>query len=325
MTLLALVTVTSLSMGVAPASVQQAAQALEDLQHEAALKLLPPEESIEGYSRAELISYFSTKALAQLGLKKEAEAAETFRRLLTFAPEWQLPDHYGPKVVTFVASLRAEADERGNPSVRFEGGQLVSKADSTGLAKQLEVSWRAPSGAKTVTLPLAPAQAAPWPAGERVEVWGRVLGLQGSTLVEWNSPQAPLVLEPAGEVRAAAPSKPLGRWAFVGLGAAAAGLVAGGVGTALAVSSQGAQQALGTVQRDGEGRITNLTQREAFALDAQARDQAGAATALFITSGVLVAAGVGLFVFDRVSVAPTPGGAMLTVPLDAHFALESSR
>lgn len=307
-------------MGVAPATLQQAAQALDDLQYEQALKVLPPEAELRGYTRAELVTWFSTRALALLGLKQDAEAAETFRRLFTFAPEWKLPEQYGPKVVTLVAGLRAEADERGTPSLTFEGGALKATADTTGLAKELEVSWRSPGGAAQSTkLPLVPQQPPPWPRDAQLEVWGRVLGFEGSTLTEWGTEQAPLRLAPAEKAPGAA-GKPLGKWAFIGLGAAAAGLVAGGVGVGLALGSQEAEQALASATRDASGRITSLTQRDAFALDARAQGSATGAGALFVAGGLLVAGGVGLFIFDRVTVAPAPGGALLTVPLDAHFA-----
>lgn len=309
-------------MGVAPGTLEQAARALDDLQYETALAVLPPEAEVGGYSRAELVTWFSTRALALLGLKKDAEAAETFRRLFTFAPEWKLPEQYGPKVVTLVAGLRAEAEERGAPSLTLEGGVLKATGDSTGLAQELEVSWRPPGGPATSTrLPLVPAQPPPWPQGAQLEVWGRVLGLSGSTLAEWASEQAPLRVGPLAPTPAAVTSKPLGRWAFLGLGAAAAGLVAGGLGVGLAVSSQEAERALASATRDGSGRITSLSQRDAFALDARAQGNATGAGALFLTGGLLVAAGAGLFIFDRVTVAPAPGGALLTAPLDAHFAV----
>ncbi len=310
-------------MSAAPEALPQAAQALEALQYEDALQKLPPEAEVRGFTRAELITYFATRARAELGLKKDADAAESFRKLFTFAPEWKLPDEYGPRFFTLVASWRAEAEERGALSIAFEAGQLKTTFDTTGLAKELEVSWRARGGAvKTLRLPLAAQQPAPWPRDEKVDAWGRLLGLEGSTLHEWHSEAAPLHLEPAvGAAPAPLGGLALSGLALGGLGTAAAGLLAGAIGAGLAADSISAEKALAAATRDAEGRISSLSQRDAFALDARAAGAATGATALFVTGGVLVAAGVSIFVFDRVSVTPTPGGALLTVPLDAHFAV----
>lgn len=311
-------TLLALSMlSAAPDGLHQATQALDDLNYDGALKLLPPEAAIQAWRREEVVEWFSTRALSLLGLKREAEAAETFRRLFSIAPEYVLPDQYGPKVLTQVAIYRADAAKSGTLSLRFEAGLLRVTVDATGLARQLEVSWREPNGpVKTVSLPVTDRQPAPWPRESRLDVWARLVGLEGSTLTEWGTENAPTRVEPLTVVVV---SRPLGTWGLVGLGAGAGALVAAGLGTGFALGSQDAERAAAGVTRDAEGRITSLTQREAFALDTRARADAGAATGLFVTAAVLAAAGVGLVVFDRLSVVPAAGGAGLVVPLDAHF------
>lgn len=310
-------------LSAAPETLHQASQALDDLKYDAALKLLPAEGALDGYRREEVVEWFSTRALSLLGLKRDGEAAETFRRLLSIAPEWVLPDQYGPKVLTFVAGLRADAAKSGTLSLRFEGGLLRTTVDSTGLAKALEVSWRELNGpVKTVSLPLVDRQPAPWPRDLRLEVWARLVGLGGSTLTEWGTENAPTRLEPVTmqvETKTA-PGRGIGPFGAVGLGAAAAGVVAAGLGIGFAVGSQDAERAAASVTRDGDGRITSLTQKQAFTLDARARSDGSAATAFFVTAAVLVTAGAGLVLFDRLTAVPVPGGAALVVPLDAHFA-----
>lgn len=318
-------------LGAAPERLHEATSALDDLKYQAALDKLPPQNTIKQWSRDELAEWFSTRALALLGLKREAEAAASFRSLFSFAPDWVLSDQYGPRVRTFVSSVRADTVRAGVVSLRFEGGLLRTTQDGSNFARQLVISFREPKGPVQVTpLPFLDAQPAPWPREKRVEVWGRVLGLEGSTLYEWGSEPAPLRIEPLQvmtvEVKStqAAPSPGLGTLGVVGIAAGAAGLVAAGLGTGFAIGSQGAERALAGVSRDFEGRITSLTQRDAFALDARVGGDARAATALFISSAVLVAAGVGLVVFDRVRVTPAAGGAVLTVPLDSTFAFSGS-
>ncbi len=315
-------------LGAAPEQLHQATAALEDLQYQAAFNKLPPQASISAWSREELAEWFSTRALALLGLKRDAEAIESFRSLFSFAPDWVLPDQYGPRVRTVVSSVRAETVKSGVVSLRFESGLLRTTKDAANFARQVVVSFREPKGAvKVVKLPFVDSQPAPWPREKSVEVWGQVLGLEGSTLYEWGSEPAPLRIQALQvmtyEVKTPAqpPSSPgLGALGVVGIAVGAAGLVAGGLGTGFALGSQDAQRALAGASRDSDGRITSLTQRDAFALDARVAGDAGGATALFISSGVLVAAGVGLVVFDRMRVTPAAGGALLTVPLDSNFA-----
>lgn len=311
-------------LGAAPEQLHQATAALEDLQYQAAFDKLPPQASISAWSRLELAEYFSTRALALLGLKRDPEAIESFRSLFSFAPEWVLPDQYGPRVRTVVSSARADTVKRGVVSLRFESGLLRTTQDAANFARQLVVSFREPKGAvKVVKLPFVDSQPAPWPRDKSVEVWGQVLGLEGSTLYEWGSEPAPLRIEALQvmtfEVKTTAPPG-LGTGGVVGIALGAAGLIAGGLGTGFALGSQAAQRALAGATRDSDGRITSLTQRDAFALDARVAGDAGVATALFISSSVLVAAGVGLVVFDRIKVTPAAGGALLTVPLDSNFA-----
>lgn len=313
-------------LAAAPEALHEATRALDDLQYQAALDKLPAESAISGWRKEEVLEGFSTRALALLGLKRDGEAKQVFQRLFSIAPEWVLPDQYGPRVRTFVSSVRAEAVRNGVLSVRFEGGVLRITRDPFGLGKELEVSWREPEGAwQSTKMSLEDRQPAPWPREKRLEVWGRVLGLEGSTLYEWASENAPIRLEPQAVVSVAggkeAAARPLGMFGIVGIGAGAVGVISAAIGVGFAVDSQAAERAQANATRDDEGRITSPTQRQAFELDRQAASSAGAATAFFVTGGALVAAGATLLIFDRVRVTPAPGGALLTVPLDATFAI----
>jgi hypothetical protein len=314
-------------LAAAPEALHDASRALDDLQYQAALDKLPPESAISGWRHEEVLEAFSTRALALLGLKREAEARDVFKRLFSIAPHWELPDQYGPRVRTFVSAVRADAVRSGALSVRFEGGLLRVTKDSFGFGRELEVSWREPGGTwQSAKLPLADRQPAPWPREQRLEVWGRVLGLEGSTLFEWASENAPIRLEPQAVVSVEGGAvRPLGALGVAGIGAGAAGLLSTALGVGFAISSQGAERARENVTRDEEGRINSLTQREAFSLDARAAADATAATVFLVTGGVLIAAGAGLLIFDRVRVTPAVGGAVLTIPLDATFAVESAR
>lgn len=312
----------ALTLTAAPPSLQEATVALDELKYDEALKLLPPEAEVKGFTRDELISWFSTRALALLNLKRDDEAKATFNRLFVFAPDWKLPDHYGPRVQTLVGSSKAEADGHGLVTLTLSGGTLKVTKDKLGVATGLEIFWKVDGGAiEQRSVPLADTPA-PWPTGKRVEAWARVVGMGGSSLVDWGSEASPQRIEAPVSVARAAPAQVgLGAPAFIGLGALVGAAAAAVAGTAFAVSSQDAEKAFAVVTRDAEGRITSLTQRQALALDNRSRSDATAAGIFFTVAAGLAATGTGLILFDRISATPSPGGIAFTVPLDATFAV----
>jgi hypothetical protein len=86
--------------------------------------------------------------------------------------------------------------------------------------------------------------------------------------------------------------------AIVCLGLAAA---AGGVGGYFGWQMQTAHNQLTNTTTDGDGRITSITQRRAYELDAAGPQQALIANALFATAGGLAIVGVVLFIIGRTS------------------------
>lgn len=293
--------------------------ALDDFKYDEALKLLPAEADVKAYSRDELIAWFSTRALALLNLKRDEEAKATFNRLFVFAADWKLPDHYGPRVQTLVGSLKAEAEDKGLVTLTFSAGALHATKDKLGVAAGAELFWKVDGGSverRTLAFGESPA---PWPTDRRVDAWGTITGLGGSVLVEWGSEAVPQRFEP--RVMASPSSAGLGAPAFIGLGALVGAAAAAVAGTALAVSSQDAEKAFAVATRDADGRITSLTQRQAYQLDARARGDATAAGIFFTVAAGLAATGTGLILFDRISATPSAGGVAFTVPLDATFAV----
>lgn len=301
-------------------------KALDDLQYAQAVSALPADSEVANFTRDQVISLFSTRALALAMVKREGDASVAFKQLFVVAPEWQLPEQYGPRVRTLVLEAKDFAQRAGVLSLRFEKGAVRATRDALALGTVVELTWRAGGAAsKTVTFPITEQAPTPWPADARVEAWGRVIGLNGSTLATWGSAEAPNRFEPPPPVSVVKPVTPGGdsggiKPMFVaGLASAAVGvgcLVAGGVFTARA-SEPG--RVLASATRDADGRITSITQRDAFALEAQAKQSATIGTALLVVGGVAAAAGAGLVIFGRASATPAPGGVSLTVPLDATF------
>ncbi|MEW5739845.1 MAG: hypothetical protein AB1938_13015 [Myxococcota bacterium] len=81
----------------------------------------------------------------------------------------------------------------------------------------------------------------------------------------------------------------------IGLGVAGvAALAAGGVFGYLSFDARGK---IDNAEKDPNGIVTGITEKEAQALDSQARTFAVVANILFVAGGVMAATGLGLFLF----------------------------
>ena len=308
--------------------VTSARQALDELRYADALAALPPQADIAGFTKAQVIDWAATRALALAALKRDPEATQAFKQLYSVAHDWQVPEEYGPRVRTLALEAKDQASRAGVLAVSFSGGQFLVTPDANGWGMELELTWREDGGPPRTTRQPLQAFAAPWPAAATVDAWARVVGLQGSTLLEWGSAEKPNHFAP--EVKHEAPppiaqspgffSHPL---TIAGTAIAAAGLIAFIPAGVFAGQSGAAARALANATTDSNGLITSPTQREAFATAARADQAATLSGVFFVTGGVLLATGVGLVLYDRVRVTPAPGGAGLLVPFDATFSLTS--
>jgi hypothetical protein len=307
--------------------ISAARRALDELRYADALAALPPEAEIAGLTRAEVVDWLSARPLALAALKRDAEAVQAFKQLYAVAHDWQVPDEYGPRVRTLALEAKDQAGRAGVLSLTFSGGQLQVTPDATGWAKEIELTWRERGGPpQTIKMPLKNF-AAPWPSSAPVDAWARVVGLQGSTLLEWGTEASPNHFAP--DVTAPPPPPPVvqGPGFFshplnvAGVALGAAGLLAFIPAGVMAAQSGAADRALASATTDAQGRITSPTQREAFNIAASADSAATVSGVFFVTGGVLLATGAGLLIFERVRVTPAPGGVGLLVPLDATFGL----
>lgn len=123
--------------------------------------------------------------------------------------------------------------------------------------------------------------------------------------------------EPAIDAWAEAPSKPATPMAplrIVGISLGAGAVVAAGIGVLFGAMANGTAAQITGAERDASGRIVSITRTQALDLDAQQRSQATVANILFVSSGVLLAGGVTLFLLGgegspaQVALVPAPGG-----------------
>jgi hypothetical protein len=295
--------------------------AFDELQYEQVLTLVPAPAEWQPFGRAEVVQALSLKALALASVKRDGEAAVGFRQLLSLEPAFALPEQFGPRVRTMFLEAKDAASRSGPVSLTFDRRALVVGSTAFGLVEKVSVSWRADGVSGSVTLPVADRLEPPWPSKGRVEAWGALLGPQGVVLATWASAERPVVIgspEVTGETPSP-PARPLRALGVAGLVTGGAGAVALALGAIFLADSNRPAQVLATATRDMSGRVTSPTQREAFALDAAAQRSYQLGGVLLGVGAVAVAAGVTLFVLDRVLVVPQPGGIGLLVPLDATF------
>lgn len=305
----------------------EAQRAFDDLQFERALTLTPAPANWSGFSRVEVVHALTLRALCLASVKRDDEARLAFRQLLALEPTWQLPDQFGPRVRTLVLEAKDAVSRAGQVSLGVEAGSVVLSGDASGLAQSVSMSWRTAAGTKSVKAPLANRIAAPWSTNEPVDVWLTLLGPADSVLLEWGTAAAPKHLAPAVVATSVTESAPtrLSTFGIAGIVAAGVGVAALGGGIFALTQADQPRAVLAAATRDADGRITSLTQREAFLLDARATGAWQAAGVLLIAGGLAVAAGVTLFLLGPVTVSASPSGASLVVPFDADFAVGALR
>ena len=312
----------SLVVVVTPAEqLVQAQQAFDALEFDRVVELAPQPKEWKSFTRPQVIQALSLRALSLASVKRDAEATTSFRQLLSIAPEFQLPEQFGPRVRTLMLEAK-DSSEKDRLTISFEAEAFVVSGTASGLAERVVIGW----GNRRVEYPMAARIEAPWPTGTPVEAWAAVLGPGGSVLSEWATEAAPrrvgvtAVIAAPVEVATKSSTRPLSTLSIVGIitGAVGVGAVGGGL-YALSLASR-PEQALAQATRDMQGRITSLSQRDAFALDAAAQGAWQAAGALLIAGGLAVAAGVTMFVLGM-SVGVGPSSVSLSIPFDADFGL----
>lgn len=316
----------------APPSVQEAKRLIDDLELEAALKVLDAVEKTEGNDRATVLEIFTLQGVAWGTLGKDAKTRDSFRKLLVLSPNATLPKDLPPRVRTPYFEAKEWASSNGpltaTPSAEVAEGKVlfvqieVSK-DVLRLARAVRFSLRAGTEVTTVEAPLVSGKAQAPVGKPGITWWADVLserkgvllqvGTAKAARVEGEVAEAPPALVAAPPV-VESPAAVNGAWRRpLGIGFLGAGAVAAGIGVVLGVQAEGARAQLTNAPRDDQGRVTGLTQRDAAALEATSRDQAMVANVLFGVGGACAAAGLVLVVLGpssepALAFSPTAGG-----------------
>jgi hypothetical protein len=337
----ALLTVTALlwSANAAAASlpkVEEARKLIDDLELEAGLKALDAAEKNEGNDRAVVLEILTLQGIAWGTLGKDAKTRDAFRKLLVLDPDAKLPGDLPPRVRTPFFEAKEWASTNGplaaTPGAELGDGlvravKLTMEKDVLRMARLARFHLKSDGAEQVVEVPFTAGKAVAPIGKTTVSWWAEVLNERKGVLFqvgsakkpreEWTgvSPTASAANDQPGVI---AEAPVAGGWrrptGFVLVGAAA---VAAGVGVVMGLGSNAARAKMTGATRDGLGRVTNLTQREAAALETSAHTQASVANVLFGVGGALGAAGVVLVVMGpsgtpAVALSPTPGGVVVT-------------
>lgn len=329
----------------AAALIDKAERELRALEYQAALKSIDAALAQPNNDRATLLKLYELQAVSLATLGQEAKALRAFQSLFSLSPEYRLEGNHPPRVNTVYFEARGWVGQHGGLAAQaadptLEGGKVKEvraelRNDPLKLAREVRFHLRLDGREEAIDAPLAGGAAAARVGASTVTWWAELLGERKSVLLEVvsaNSPRTDAAPQPAAPapvarpdsepvsppraaespsaVAAATPPVPGSRVA--GLVLAGAGLAAAGAGIGVGVMSAQTRASFEAAERDADGKVIGLTQREALALDARQRTEATVGNVLMIAGGALAATGVVVFAVSFVggsSVAVSPAGA----------------
>lgn len=310
---------------------------MDELKYEQALKVANAAlDQAKDVDRETLVGLYELAAIASATVEKSSKAKVAFQYLLTLVPDYQLSKNLPPRTRTpfFEAKTWLEETKPIGATVTVDADEAQVKSLNIAVtdnalirARAVRVSLVLPNREDTQELPLTNG-AASLPVGAKAARYTvEVLGEKGVLLVATGDAEtvkpAPVVATtdaPPVGVAAPAPDSSRGWMRPTGIAVGATGVAALAVGGVLGFLSSDARSKIANAEKNADGVVTGLTEREAAALDAQARTFALVANVLFVAGGVLAATGVGLFLFGgdsadapAVAVQLSPFGGFATV------------
>ena len=297
---------------------QQLARALALLDvpdYQGALEAINAGLAAPGNDRRTLVLLYELRGIITASLRAGQTALTSFQHVLALEPDFQPTRDYSPRVRGPYLEARAwladNAPLRFAPlppqseqgAVRKVGVAVLS--DPLRQARAVRFHLQAPTRAWTAeSVPLTDGKAQAILRVPGSGWWAELLGDHEAVLSRVGSREKPIVEAPLTLTRA---SPQLRTHHLVSLGLWGGAVLSSGVGAWFGAQSNGRLESIRTAERDGEGRIIGLTQREAFALERQSRVDATVANVLFATGAALAAGGVTTWFFGGAA-AVTPTG-----------------
>ncbi|MFT3712256.1 MAG: hypothetical protein QM817_31815 [Archangium sp.] len=337
------VCVVAATLAVAPPELKNAEGLMAKYKYAEAQAQLKKARAAKGLDRASLLRILELQGIAAGQQRQAGPATQAFSELLTLDPGHKLAEEFAPRVMTPFFEAGQAVNEAGAlelkaAAVSASNGRLTAlnvevPKDALKLVRSLvfHISINAPWSTRTV--PLEGGKASTPVDATEVQWWAELLGENDAQLVVLGSESNPLVATPPAPMVSATAPPPLPPSAepvvtksassggavrtasFFVMGGA---VVAAGVGAFFGVRSSTALGSITGATRDDQGRITSLTEREAAARGAQAASDGLIANILFVSAGVVAAAGIVMFIVGgpetpaRVTLAPALGGFALS-------------
>ncbi|HEY8207568.1 MAG TPA: hypothetical protein VIG99_08810 [Myxococcaceae bacterium] len=339
-----------LALAASNPDVGRAIELMDELKYPEAARALEDARKRPGNDRATLLQILEMQAVVASTLEQADRTRAFFRTLVSIDPDYKLSRNYASKVlksyfdaklwISRHGTLGLQADPATPPTGPISSVGVRVTNDTFKLAREVRLHLRADDGRWRVELaPLAAGRASVPLSARRLEWWAELLGEAQAVLTQVGSERQPVLWgviklqmppPPPGLAERPAlpgpriPAPPKGSsqeqppvvatlgWGLVALGGASAG--AGGY---FGLRSFEAREQVRTAQVDPTSGLTlGLTQKEAFVLDARARQDAVVANVLFGVAGAAAVGGVVLLVFGRpVEVGVSPRGVSLESPI----------
>lgn len=344
------------AVAAANADLEKATKLVADLQYPEARSALESAIKRSGNDRDTLLRIYELQGIVYATLNDPTKAGKAFAALMVLEPERKLAGDYPPRVMTPFYEARGRASELGKldakalPAAIGNGrvGQLAVEVstDPLKMVKKVRFHVKADQGPWVETpAELVGKIASISVDGARVEWWADVVGDREAVLVNLgteaqpkvegtaaapvakktdpplDTPLTPEAKPPPPELTRSSPTPPLRIVSFVLMGAGVAAL-GGGIAMGL-MASQGRSK-IDNAETNAQGQVTGITQKEAYALDAQVKSNATIANVLFGVGGGLAATGVALLVVSAAGSSGSGGGTLAIAPAGPGVALSGS-
>ncbi|MBK7861972.1 MAG: hypothetical protein IPJ65_25815 [Archangiaceae bacterium] len=328
---------------------EKATKLVNDLQYAEARAALESAIKRTGNDRDTLLHIYELQGIVYATLNEAGKAGKAFQALLVLDPEHKLSADYPPRVMTPFYESRGRASELGRlelkalPAAIGAGkiGQLAVEisSDPLKMVKKVKFHVRSDGGGwaeqpgdvsgKTASVSVDAARIEWWAdaIGEREAVLFQVgneaqprvdIAAQPSSAKQGDAPLAaktePTPAEPrsAGtEVEASSGGGPSGV-RIAGVAVAVVGVAGVVVGSVFGAMANSARQRVNGATTDAQGRVTGITQVEAYELDRSVHTNAAIANTMWIAGGALAAVGVVMIIAGGSS-SPSSGSVSLSL------------
>jgi hypothetical protein len=337
-----------LALAASNPDIGRALELMDELKYPEAARALEDARKRPGNDRATVLQILELQAEVASTLEQVDRTRVFFRTLASIDPSYKLSRNFAPKVLKSYSdaklwiskhgALELQTDPAAAPTGPLSSVGVRVANDAFKLAREVRFHLRADDGPWRAELaPIAAGRASVPLSARRLEWWAELLGEAQGVLAQVGSDRQPMLwgviklqMPPPPPGLAERPALPGPRipprktpaqaqspvMATLGWGLISLGGVSAGASGYFGMRSSEARARIANANTDPNGLTLGLTQKEAFALDSRARQDAVVANVLLGAAGAAAAGGVVVLVFGRpVEMGVGPGGVSLESPI----------